>query len=895
MIRRAGKFTRGMVGMALAAALLPAASAHAQAAIDCGPVGTSFSRGLEPVMQGRFADEDLHTILVRGYHQFYVERNFSDARTTLTAADEAAIAKHNVCAEGLAALALGAVAERIAMKDAAGWYRKAKTAFTAADSKLGVGRVMFGEASVDSSSGNNEAERMEYAAAAKALEEAGDPYGALSASLGSLPFGKDDTPQLQALSARARALHSPCLEAQVLWEWGDHDHDLAQMQSAFEHYEAAEKAFQSCPNSAEMRAYLQTSMGRLERQHGRPEAALPHYRVALDLQRRYEPTYIPQTYNAMAVAYEAMGNVPEAIVYYKLGLEEAKKQHSQPFIDFLSANLGATYAHSGRPEMGIPLLEGASKNLKGAILCQRTTQLAYAYLIAGRWQEALAKDNISVAACEQSGSLMDRANVLADRANAHMELGQLDAAYADIHTSLDLLEQYRAHLVQQDAYKQGYISEKLPRTTYDIALELLMRMHRYGEAMEIAEQARARALLDLLTSAQRRGIASANETAAKAASVSLPSPEHASALTTEQMLAQAKRLQSTIVAYWAGEKVLYIWVAKPDGTIEGVRQPISSKQLDRMVRATLPGGSAKPAANPDAPWRALYDILIAPVDASLPKDKDALLTIVPSGALFRLSFAALADHHSRYLVERYRVHMIPSMGLLPFTDANAKAAAARSHYLLVADPAMLPLAQNGERLPRLPGTAAELSAILRIVPRADVTVLRGEQADRAHVEEASASARVVHFATHAVVDEDDPEKTFLALDAHSGSGKLTLNDIYALHLRANLVVLSACRTAGGRVTGDGVTGLSRAFFYAGAASVLATMWDVADAPTARFLALYYRSLQQAASPSEALRAAQLKMLADLRAGRVHAETLQGETRLPATPAVWASFSVIGEP
>src|ERR1700730_14593533 len=104
-------------------------------------------------------------------------------------------------------------------------------------------------------------------------------------------------------------------------------------------------------------------------------------------------------------------------------------------------------------------------------------------------------------------------------------------------------------------------------------------------------------------------------------------------------------------------------------------------------------------------------------------------------------------------------------------------------------------------------------------------------------------ATVIHLATHGIMRDDAPFDSFLALGhgalGTENDGRLTAGEIYSLDLRANLVVLSACRTALGEISGDGIAGLTRAFFYAGASSVVATMWDVADEPTGHLMPEVY--------------------------------------------------------
>jgi CHAT domain-containing protein len=149
-----------------------------------------------------------------------------------------------------------------------------------------------------------------------------------------------------------------------------------------------------------------------------------------------------------------------------------------------------------------------------------------------------------------------------------------------------------------------------------------------------------------------------------------------------------------------------------------------------------------------------------------------------------------------------------------------------------------------------------------------------------------------------VVRDERPLESFLALnrDEKGGDdGRLTVRDIYALDLQASLVVLSACRTGLGQLSSDGIVGLTRAFLSAGAPSVVATLWDVADEPTYRLVSRFYAGLAAAPDKARALRAAQLSMLRALRAGEVKVGAGASAVTLPEHPALWAGFVLVGEP
>ena len=117
--------------------------------------------------------------------------------------------------------------------------------------------------------------------------------------------------------------------------------------------------------------------------------------------------------------------------------------------------------------------------------------------------------------------------------------------------------------------------------------------------------------------------------------------------------------------------------------------------------------------------------------------------------------------------------------------------------------------------------------------------------------------------------------------------------MYELSLDADLVVLSACRSAVGPVTGDGITGLSRAFFAAGSRSVMASLWDLPDVVTAPLLARFYREWRASRSKDDALRRAQLHVIQQLRNGRIAIDTPAGRYVVPEHPSLWAGLVLMG--
>lgn len=195
--------------------------------------------------------------------------------------------------------------------------------------------------------------------------------------------------------------------------------------------------------------------------------------------------------------------------------------------------------------------------------------------------------------------------------------------------------------------------------------------------------------------------------------------------------------------------------------------------------------------------------------------------------------------------------------------------------------------QGGAALPRLVFSRREADAIMALTISGSGIEALDFQASRETALKGDLSRyRIVHFATHGLLDNDHPELSGLVLSMvdHEGrpeDGFLDLQDIYNLKLSADLVVLSACETGlGKRITGEGVVGLTRAFMYAGATRVVASLWKVDDVATAELMERFYRGmLKEGLRPPAALRQAQIEMQ---------------EQKRWADPYYWAAFTIQGE-
>lgn len=283
------------------------------------------------------------------------------------------------------------------------------------------------------------------------------------------------------------------------------------------------------------------------------------------------------------------------------------------------------------------------------------------------------------------------------------------------------------------------------------------------------------------------------------------------------------------------------------------------------------------------------------------------LVVVPDGALAYLPFGALplravgegaGAGAGELLLEGRRLVHLPSLAALELLRSATGGRQPGEGIAILADPVYspndprvkrpgeLPAAgvANDDRWSRLVGSRYEAERIAALMPGAQL--FEGFEARREKVlGDALASYGIVHFATHGSIDAARPALSGLVLsmtdaEGRSIDGLLRLDDIYNLRLRADLVVLSGCRTAlGEEIRGEGLVGISRGFFYAGARRVLASLWPVEDFATAALMQSFYRALATGMGPEEALQVAQWELRAQRR------------TRDPRS---WAAFVLLGD-
>jgi CHAT domain-containing protein len=282
--------------------------------------------------------------------------------------------------------------------------------------------------------------------------------------------------------------------------------------------------------------------------------------------------------------------------------------------------------------------------------------------------------------------------------------------------------------------------------------------------------------------------------------------------------------------------------------------------------------------------RNLYKLLIPKRIPSKATD----LIIIPTGRMSIIPFETLLTNNTKttdyqklpYLLKKYSVRYEFSTGLV-LQKQQQPSSTAISSVLLCAPVSF----SEKDRLDELPGTETEVNGIANLFKSKNIEsqILLKNQASETEIKSGSLKDySLVHFATHGIVDENNPElsRIYLQNSSETDDGSLFAGEIYNLKLQADLVTLSACQTGLGKISkGEGVIGLSRALVYAGAKSLIVSFWSVADESTSELMTDFYRELLQnpAAGYSEDLRNAKMNLLK----GKYSA------------PYYWAPFILIG--
>jgi len=298
--------------------------------------------------------------------------------------------------------------------------------------------------------------------------------------------------------------------------------------------------------------------------------------------------------------------------------------------------------------------------------------------------------------------------------------------------------------------------------------------------------------------------------------------------------------------------------------------------------------------------KRIYKELLYPLRRLDPNSFKNII-IIPSGILYYLPFETLIgpQHKDAYLVSRYRISYMPSSVSLLYLSMNRKVKTYKKDLLAFGNPIKKEGTENGYnssnilihlyenqdfKFSPLPFSEREINLISKLFKEEKRDVfLRDEASEKVIKKITLSDYRIIHFSCHGFIDENYPFRSSLVLSLADGKGEdgfLQVKEIYDLEMMPQLVVLSACQTGRGTLKrGEGVLGLPRVFFYAGAQSILSSLWRVRDKQTARFMNLFYTYLASGKSKAQSLQLAKIDFI---------------ESKKYSTPFYWAPFILNGE-
>ena len=534
---------------------------------------------------------------------------------------------------------------------------------------------------------------------------------------------------------------------------------------------------------------------------------------------------------------------------YRHALEIAKKIQNEDWAGRWASSLAAVTAQLGdwdtaeRYNNEAILLEQRLRSSRFEALTLATA----GRIAAGRWQfaeaERLFRDAMNRPARDPRFKLIAQSGL----AKLYQNEGQEKKADAEFQATVKSIDQLDASLVKDD-YRLGYLASLMD--FYRLYVDFLMANHQPERALAVAESSRTHVL------AQRSG---------------RPLEAKSHSMTAYQKL--ARQTNAVLLEYWLSESQSYLWVI----TSQRIRNyPVPpAKFIRRLVenQRDVILGQRNPLETGGDTGRELYDALLAPAGKDL--CPGCRVIIVPDQDLYTLNFESLpaGSGSDRFWIENARLEIAPSLDYL--VDSSPRPHAKMPKAALVMGDPVSPLPE----FPKLEYASREISSIESSLGASGAKILEGSEArPDSYAQAQPGNFEFIHFAAHATANPQSPLDSAVILSGPPDRCKLFARDVMSVPLNAELVTISACRSAGAKTyAGEGLVGFAWAFLRAGARNVIAGLWDVDDRSTAQLMAGLYAQLARGSTPADALRASKLALI---HGGGSYAK-----------PYYWAAFQV----
>jgi CHAT domain-containing protein len=507
---------------------------------------------------------------------------------------------------------------------------------------------------------------------------------------------------------------------------------------------------------------------------------------------------------------------------------------------------------------------------------------AYATLVRGLVAERQADDRDAEQLLMQAWQMttdleirMDAENALA---NVNLGRGQPRQAELWYRRSIETFEQNRSS-VHDEALRLSVFA--YGDTIYRDYAEFLIDAHRPVEALQLLDRSRARTLEEglgvakLEADAKDKGVADAKDKGVADAK------DKGAADAKDKGVADAKvvasKLHAAILFYSLGPEKSHLWAITPHETrlFTLPRQKEIQSLMEEYQRAIQK--SSDPVQTANASAASLYDALVKPAAAVIPKDSKVF--IIPDGVLHGLNFETLLEPGGdgfKYWIEDVTLTTTSSIRILSRVSAASSVAATRD-LLLIGDPI-----QAEREFEALPNASAEMRRVQQhFSPDSQNVFGQSRAVPAAYAMSGPDQFRYIHFVAHGTASRSSPLDSAVILSPapqNPEDFKLYARDIVHHPLQARLVTISACYGSGLRnYVGEGLVGLAWAFLRAGAHNVIGALWQADDAATPLLMDRLYGELQAGASPDAALRTAKLSL--------IHSQSVYRK------PFYWAAFQL----
>lgn len=578
---------------------------------------------------------------------------------------------------------------------------------------------------------------------------------------------------------------------------------------------------------------------------GDVEKALGMRQKAAGLQRKV---------NALAKLQVSLGELgtmqvePEKAIPYLLeALDIAKTVRDPAFASLWAANLSEVYASTQNWEAA----EQANNQIRSFGVAkpgsrfERLSKLNDAAIAGGRGRQdeavALYRQVIQLSG-ESPGSQWQAHAGLAD---IYTRQGRADEANLHFQQALDVITRTRSALLRKE-YKITFLDSLI--RFYRRYVDVLIERGEPEKALRVADSSRA-LLLSEKVDLERKDT---------------------------DLSAVAQASGAVLLSYWLAPGKSYAWLVTPQG-IRAFHLP-GEEEITRLVQAHAkviadlrdPLEIAHPATS------KLSEILLGQIRQFIPPGSRVIL--VPDRALHRINFETLVvDGH--YWLDDVTLAVAPSLGILDRSPRQNRPN--KRSMLLIGDPAY-----GSEDIPKLSYAAQEVQSIGAAMAGNPISTHLREQARPSSYAAASPDQYAfIHFTAHAIANASSPlDSAILLAPDKPEAFKLYARDVLDHPLQAELVTISACRSAGARsYSGEGLVGLAWAFLQAGARNVIGGLWDVNDSSTAELMETLYSGLQAGQGPADALHRAKLAQL--------HAAPEAAGRKAYRAPYYWAPFQV----